>query len=97
MTKVAVWDEQLYFASPIGKVALKAYEPDFCVSFRLTEAWPLPSVVPDAVCVPTTNVTFLPVTGWPYSSTSVAVKATVFDGLDASAPVYASVVSRCVT
>jgi hypothetical protein len=37
MTKVPGSDESLYFASPAGKVALRAYDPDFCVSLMLTE------------------------------------------------------------
>src|SRR5262245_66171389 len=72
MTKVPGSEDSLYFASPAAKVALKAYEPDFCVSLRLTAAWPFASVVAVAVWAPRAKLTFLPATGWPYSSTRSA-------------------------
>jgi hypothetical protein len=45
------------------------------------------AVVPTAVWLPSWKVTFLPATGSPYSSTSVAVAVTVFDGAESSGPV----------
>src|SRR5262249_8969696 len=97
MTKVPGSEDSLYFASPAAKVALKAYEPDFCVSLRLTDAWPFASVVAVAVCAPRAKLTFLPATGWPYSSTRSAASTIVFEGPDEIGPVYPSVVSRFVT
>jgi hypothetical protein len=54
---------------------------------RLTNAFPVASVVPTTVCDPSVNVTFLPTTASPYSSTGFAVRAMVFDGFEDSGPV----------
>src|SRR5215831_19824693 len=97
MTRVPESDEPLYLASPVGKVALSGYDPDFWVSLTFTEACPLASVVAVAVWAPRTKFTFLPTTGWPYLSTRSAVSVTTLPGLDESGPVYPSVVSRLVT
>src|SRR4051794_30981917 len=87
MTNVPESALLLYLASPAGKVALSGYDPDFCVSLRFTETCPLASVVPVAVCVPRTKVTFLPLTGCAYSSSRLAVSAMIFDGPPDSTPV----------
>src|SRR5215470_9233665 len=97
MRNVPESDESLYFGSPVGKVALSRYEPCFWLSLMLTDALPVASVVPTAVWDPTANVTFRPTTASPYSSTRLAVRTMVLDGLDDSGPVYPSVVSRFVT
>src|SRR5262245_879228 len=77
----------MYFPSPAENVAPSGYEPGFWVSFRLTVAWPVPSVVPIADWVPRVKVTFFPTTGWPYSSTRAAVSTTIFEAPPFSGPV----------
>src|SRR5215208_2325847 len=62
MTNVPASTALSYLASPAANVALKAYDADFWVSFMSTDTCPLASVVPVALCAPSTKLTFLPTT-----------------------------------